>query len=189
MPAFPGQPVIFQAIDRLAMQIVSALNSLFGIQYSKDADFYIYEADQVTGATDALGTTYNQVIQVGQEGDFVATRLQANARINSNGIVIDLMGVQGTTGAGLPDAPFLLQITDTSTARQLSNIPVDASIAFSGYGGLPGVWPRPKLFNRNSNIQLRFTSLKVPTSAWTYRICLVGWRIYDANALNLTSPR
>lgn len=187
MPSAEG--ILLRAVDRLAFRILGALNRIFAVQYSKDSDFYIYEASFVTGASDAIGTNYQGAILVGQEGDFVATRVQCGTRVNADGIVIGTASVQATIQAGdLPDAPFTILITDTSSARQLMNEAVDAQLCFGTHGGLPGVWPRAKLFNRNSSIGLRLTSLKLPSSAWTHRVAFLGWRIYDARALDLTSP-
>lgn len=175
------------AFAHMADRIVDAMQRLFGFQYTRNAEHYIYHATVQTGATDAIGTQYNQAIRVTQEADFVATRLNAIARIASTGVVLGISSANAGAAGDFPDAPFLLQITDGSTDRQLHSAPVDTLAAYGTYGGLPGIWARPRLFARNTTISLSLTSLKLPTSAWDYRIEMLGWKIYDAQALDLTS--
>jgi len=189
MSAIPGgrPSALVAAFDRLAGRIVGALQSLFGFQYSRNAEHYIYGVTVATGATDALGTVYNTAIRITQEADFVATRLNGNARINTTGILIGMSSANGGSGGDLPDMPVTLQIIDGSTDRQLHNQSIDVALAYGTIGGLPGVWARPRLFARNTVISLALTSLKVPLAAWDYRIVFIGWKIYDAQALDLTS--
>lgn len=183
----PPKGGLVGAFDHLAGRIVRALQQLFGFQYSRNAEHYIYTATVTSGATDAIGTQYNTAVRVTQEADFVCTRLNLNARIVSTGVLIGMSSANAGVGGDLPDAPALLQITDGSTDRQLHSAPVDAALAYGTIGGLPGIWARPRLFARNTTISLALTSLKLPTSAWVYRATFIGWKIYDAQALDLTS--
>lgn len=191
MSAIPGggrPSALVAAFDRLAGRIVQALQSLFGFQYSRNAEHYIYGVTVATnGATDAIGTIYNTAIRITQEADFVATRLNGNARINGTGILIGGSSANGGAAGDMPDMPVTLQIIDGSTDRQLHSQAIDVALAYGTFGGLPGVWARPRLFARNTVISLALTSLKLPTAAWDYRIVFIGWKIYDAQALDLTS--
>lgn len=182
----PPKGGLVGAFDHLAGKIVRALQQLFGFQYSRNAEHYIYTASVVTGATDAIGTQYQTAIRVTQEADFVCTRLNGNARL-ATGVLIGMSSANAGVGGDLPDMPTLMQITDGSTDRQLHSAPVDVALAYGTIGGLPGIWARPRLFARNTTISIALTSLKLPTAAWTYRIVLIGWKIYDAQALDLTS--
>lgn len=181
-----AEPII-QAFDRLASRIVDAMHRLFGFQYSRNAEHYVYHTSITTGATDAIGTAYTGAIRVTQEADFICTRLNANARISSTGVLLGMSSANAGAAGDNPDAPFLLLITDGSTDRQLSSEAVDTALAYGTQGGLPGVWARPRLFARNTTITLRLTSLKLPTSAWVYRIAMIGWKVYDAKSLDNTS--
>lgn len=180
--------VILQGLDMVAGKIVRSLNQLFGFQYSRNAEHYVYQAQVTTGTADARGTTYNTAIRVTQEADFIATRLNATARVQGSGALIGISAAAAAAG-DLPDVPYTLLITDGSTDRQLSNNPVDLFGTYGTWGGLPGVWARPRLFARNSTISLQLTSLKaVPAvTIWDVRIQLIGWKVYDASALDLTS--
>lgn len=184
---------VLQGMSLLGDRLTKKLHELFGLQYARNAEHYIYEVTQTTGTADAAGTTYNAAIRITQEADFVATRLQITTRIVSvgTGVVGALVGVSNNqqVAGDWPDAPLTLQIVDGSTDRQLHSESIDAFGAYGTQGGLPGVWARPRLFARNTTLSLRLTSLKaVPASTvWAYRIQLIGWKIYDARALDLTT--
>lgn len=180
---------LVQAMDLLARRIVGKLHDLFGFQYSRNAEHYVYHTTVVTGSTDPVGTVYNTAIRVTQEADFIATRLNATARVTTTGVVVGISGT-GAVAGDLPDVPLTILITDGSTDRQLSSEAVDLFAVYGTWGGLPGIWARPRLFARNTTISLQLTSLKaVPSGTHTYRIGIIGWKIYDAAALDLTSRR
>lgn len=193
-PPSNSQRAFLAGLHILAREITKTLQGLFGFQYSRNAEHYIYGATVVSGDADAIGTVYNTSIRVTQEADFIATRLNASTRISTSGtgsLVGALLGASINTAAAgdLPDVPATLQIIDGSTDRQLHSEDVDLFAAYGTWGGLPGVWARPRLFARNTTISLRLTSLKtVPASTnWTYRLVMIGWKIYDSTALDLTS--
>lgn len=195
-PQFALARAIVRGFDNVAKTVTNALQGLFGFQYSKNVEHYVYQVTQATGTADATGSTYSTGIAITQEADFVCTRLNTSTRISTSGtaaLVGSLVGVSNSASVAgdMPDAPFTLLITDGGSDRQLSNEAVDAFPVYGTQGGLPGVWARPRLFGRNSRIGLRLTSLKpVPAStAWTYRIALIGWKIYDATSLDLTSRK
>lgn len=181
-----GNPLLV-AFDRLARQIVGALHQLFGFQYSRNAEHYIYTASAQAVTGDAVGTIYNTSVRITQEADFVCTRLNGNTRINSTGVLIGMSSPNAGAAGDMPDAPYTLLITDGSTDRQLSSQAVDVALAYGTFGGLPGVWARPRLFARNTVISLQLANLKDPNATWDHRLVFIGWKIYDAKALDLTS--
>jgi hypothetical protein len=185
-----GGGLLLRGLDSLAAKILAGLHQLLGFQYSRNAEHYVFSATQITGTADVAGTTYNTAIRVTQEADFVCTRLNCGTRISSTTGAGNVIGLSAAAAAAgdFPDAPFSLLITDGSSDRQLSNEAVDAMLAYGTYGGLPGVWARPRIFPRNSTIQLRLTSFKaVPASViWTHRLVFIGWKIYEAQALDNT---
>lgn len=204
MPPAPGNNgpmgalarAVLNGFDKVAKRITDTLQGLFGFQYARNVEHYVYETTQATGTNDAAGTTYNTGFTVTQEADFVCTRLNCTARISTSGTAANIgtmIGISGSAAVAgdLPDAPFTLLITDGGSDRQLSNEAVDAFGAYGTWGGLPGVWARPRLFGRNSRVAYRLTSLKlVPASvAWTYRIIAIGWKVYDAQSLDLTTRK
>lgn len=195
-PQFALARAIVRGFDNVAKKITDVLQGLFGFQYSKNVEHYILQLTQVSGTNDAAGTVYNNGFSVTQEADFVCTRLNVSARVSTSGSPATVGALIGTstsapTAGDMPDAPITLLITDGGSDRQISNEAVDAFAAYGQQGGLPGVWARPRLFGRNSRIGLRMTSLKlVPASTqWTYRILMIGWKIYDAASLDLTTRK
>lgn len=189
-PGSSGGGLLLKGLDRLASRILVGLNQLFGFQYSRNAEHYVFSATQITGSADAAGTSYNTAVRVTQEADFVATRLNCGTRINSGTGTGNVIGLSTNAAAAgdFPDAPFSLLITDGSTDRQLSNEAVDAMLAYGTYGGLPGVWARPRVFARNSTISLRLVSFKAvaASTTWAHRLHFIGWKVYDVAALDNT---
>lgn len=186
---------VIQGLDRVAARLVGSLNKLFGFQYTRNAEHYVYHLTVVSGTADAVGATFSSAVRVTQEADFVCTRLNASTRVSTAGTgtvgcPIGLSNTQNVAG-DWPDVPYTILITDGGTDRQLSNEAVDFMSTYGTQGGLPGVWARPRLFARNSIISVRLTSLKtIPASTvWTTRLAFIGWKIYDATALDLTSKR
>lgn len=190
--------LVIQAFDRLAFQIIEALHRLFGFQYSKNNEFYIYQDDVDTTTQATAGALYTSSVRMTQESDFVCTRVNCFARrfhedtpTNAGHGGIIGMSAQTPAAGDAPDAPFLIQLTDGSTDRILMNTPVDAALAFGTWGSLPGIWPKPRLFARNSNIGIQYTLQKsIPEYFyWTLYCQFIGWKIFDLDAQNLTSRR
>lgn len=173
----------------MAREITGTLHELFGFQFSTNAEHYVYRHRVTTGSTDAIGTIYNGTLQITNESDFVCTRLNGLARRVDTGQVIGISSANTAAAGDFPDAPFDLQIIDGGKDRQLHSNALDFLAAYGTYGGLPGVWGRPRLFARNTTINLILTSLKLPTTAWRYELTFIGWKIYDMSALDLTSRR
>lgn len=178
---------MIREIGFLAKAVTDTLHELFGFQFSTNAEHFVYRARITSGATDAIGTQYNQVLQITNDSDFVCTRLNGVARLVSTGVVIGMSSAAGSAAGDLPDLPLDIQIIDAGKDRQLHNNPVDFIAAYGTYGGLPGIWGRPRLFARNTTIQIQATSLKLPSSAIRYELAMIGWKIYDMGALDLTS--
>lgn len=170
----------------MAQEITGTLHELFGFQFSTNAEHYVYRRRVTTGATDAIGTVYNRVLQITNDADFVCTRLNGTARRVDTGVVIGVSNANTSAAGDLPDAPFDIQIIDAGKDRQLHNEPVDFLSVYGTFGGLPGIWGRPRLFERNTTINVILTSLKLPTVIWRYELAFIGWKIYDMSALNLT---
>lgn len=187
----PNPGFFVDLIDRLAGQIVQAIHQIFGFQYSRNSEHYIYQRTIATVASDALGTVYNDSIRITQEADFVCSRLNCNVRNSVGGILISQAGatMAGVAATGdRADFPYTLLITDGSTDRQLSNEPVDGLLCFGIMGGLPGLWARPRLFARNTVLSLRLTSLRANGNFISHiRVAFIGFKIYDARSLDLTA--
>ena len=178
--------IIIAGMDRLASRIVNSIHAIFGVQYSRNQEFYIYPIEFAGAVDEAVGTQHAGSIRITQEADFVCARVQVGTR-DSDGNIVTSSGAAGD----LPDAPFTLELVDGSTDRALQNAPVDAEVAYSPFGGYPGEWPKARLFSRNGNLQVKIQTLKKPPSgkSFNHKVYFIGWKIYDANALDLTTRR
>ena len=119
-----------------------------------------------SGAAIPAGATVIANVRITQEADFVAEAVVADA---------------APIGAD-----FSVQVFDNATNRALSNVPIRVA-------NLAGTAQRirrikPRLFRRNSDLTLTFTNTGVnPITAlqWVFQ----GYKIFDANALNLNNPQ
>ena len=126
-------------------------------------DFYVYEA--LTTAI-AVGASTNDVIAIEADSDFICQKLTYEA---------DLAGVAQLSGTRIiPNVS--VQITDTGSGRQLMQNPIPIPSIF-GSGELPFILPNPRLFMRNSTLQVAFTSFEAAATP-TIRLSFVGYKIY-----------
>lgn len=126
-------------------------------------DFYIYEAQTVALAA---GGNANDTINIEADSDFILQKLTFEA---------DLAGVAQLQSTQIfPNVT--VQLTDTGSGRQLMQdaIPITS---FFGIGMVPFILPNPRLFMRNSTIQVAFTSFEAAVTP-TIRLAFIGYKIY-----------
>jgi hypothetical protein len=73
------------------------------------------------------------------------------------------------------NAPFLVNITDSGSGRQFSNIDTHIDNWF-GSGEWPFIWSVPQVFDPNSNVTMRVQNL-VATS-FNVRCAFVGYKVF-----------
>jgi hypothetical protein len=73
------------------------------------------------------------------------------------------------------NAPFLVNITDSGSGRQFSNIDTHIDNWF-GQADLPFVWPVPQVFDPNSNVTMRLQNL-VATN-FNVRCAFIGYKVF-----------
>ena len=126
-------------------------------------DFYIYEA--VVAAL-GVGLSANDVINIEADSDFILQKLTFEA---------DIAGAAQTEATRIiPNV--LVQLTDTGSGRQLMQNPIPVS-SFFGIGAIPFILPNPRLFMRNSTIQIAFTSFEAAITP-DVRLAFIGYKIY-----------
>ena len=126
-------------------------------------DFYIYEAAVVAIAT---GASVNDVINIEADSDFILQKLTYSA---------DLAGVAQLESTRIvPNVT--VQIVDTGSGRQLMQNPIPIP-SFFGSGELPFILPNPRLFMRNSTIQIAFTSFEAAVTP-DIELAFIGYKIY-----------
>ena len=149
-----------------------------------------------------VGTRLTGSLRITQEADFICSKVNCESRWLASTTDASAVGSlylnEQTGGAaapdgGLQDVPFDIEITDGSTDRALQNAPVSARAVYGMHGGLPGIWAKPRMFARNSNIGVTLTMVRLAIAAnadsLRNRIYFLGYKIYDAASLDLTSRR
>lgn len=126
-------------------------------------DFYVYEAETIAIA---VGASTNDTISIEADSDFILQKLTYAA---------DIAGASQLEATRLvPNV--LLQITDTGSGRQLMQDPIPIP-SFFGTGQLPFILPNPRLFMRNSTIQVAFTSYEAAVTP-DVRLAFIGYKVY-----------
>jgi hypothetical protein len=73
------------------------------------------------------------------------------------------------------NAPFLVNITDSGSGRQFSNIDTHIDNWF-GQADLPFVWAVPQVFDPNSNVTMRLQNLD--TISYNVRTSFIGYKVF-----------
>lgn len=193
------QPPPAQQVDRtmfingLALRANQFVQDFFGLVFTENFEHFIYHVRIPSASADAntpAGTTLQAGLRISSESHFICTAIQVGARIGSaHGTAADRGRVVtgpavGPTSGDLPDAPFLLQITDGGSDRLIHNEPVDAGLAYSTAGRSQIPLARPRKFQANSNITITAILLKQVQNAagaaciWDLRVQLFGYKLY-----------
>ena len=69
-----------------------------------------------------------------------------------------------------------IQLIDSGSGRQLMQNPIPVS-SFMGDGQLPFILPNPRLFLRNSTIQIAFTNFDAAIT-YNIRLAFIGYKTY-----------
>lgn len=195
---------LIQAVDRLATKVVGELHNLFGFSYSRATEHFVYQLTIPSSTTTppaavAAGSVLRGSLRITDEADFVATRIAVTARLNVDGAGVNQVGALAAAddidtsvspGDCLVDPSCLIRMTASSSDRNLSNEPIDIYAAY-GTAGDGGVLTRPRLFGRSTTLAVELTSLQAIAAGQRvdWRVVLSGWKIYAADALNLTRRR
>lgn len=73
------------------------------------------------------------------------------------------------------NAPFLVNITDSGSGRQFSNIDTHIDNWF-GSGEWPFIWAVPQVFDPNSNVTMRVQNLS--TTSMNLRCAFIGYKVF-----------
>jgi hypothetical protein len=134
-------------------------------------DIYIYEAQALTLA--ASGTT-TDTIQIEADSSFILQKLTHHTQAPAATALA--ASALGLVASQVIVPPVAIVITDTGSGRQLMPGPIPIPSLF-GVGGLPFILPNPRLFMRNSTIQIAFTNLDA-TNAYSVRLAFIGYKVY-----------
>ena len=126
-------------------------------------DFFIYTSEALAIA--AAGNA-NDIINIEADSDFFLQKFAYEADIAAAAFVLN------TT----PIPLITIQLIDSGSGRQLMNNPVPVS-SFMGNGQLPFILPNPRLFLRNSTIQIAYANFDAAVT-YNIRLAFIGYKIY-----------
>jgi hypothetical protein len=142
-----------------------------GSYVAERKDFYVYEAQCTALAASAQST---DTIQIEADSNFILQKFAYHCQAPAATML-------AASALGLVEAqriipPVAIQLIDTGSGRQLMQNPIPIPSLF-GNGQLPFILPNPRMFLRNSTIQVAFTNLDV-TNAYTVRLAFIGFKVY-----------
>lgn len=147
-----------------------------GMQFHTEVFFLAVDAiAAAAGAALAAGATRIVSLRISQEADFVVEKIMEFSADDADAVTPQAAG-------------YRVQIFDNATNRALSNLPVPKSCA-AGTAQRP-MLIKPRLFRRNSDVSLIFTADTFNAAALDRLFfVMMGYKIFDPNALNLNSPQ
>lgn len=162
-----------QMIDgRVKAGIQSAMNSGLGqvpnaeVVDNTRRDFYVYEARTTLGTPIPVAGSQNDVINIEADSDFILQKLSYQADI----------AAAAFTDSTRPIPNVTVQLIDTGSGRQLMQNPIPIP-SFFGTGQLPFILSNPRLFMRNSTIQVAFTNFDAAI-AYNIQLAFIGYKVY-----------
>ncbi len=128
-------------------------------------DFYTYEAEALGLVA---GAAANDIITIEADSNFVLQKLNYIADIAAAAFTDDTRPIPLVT----------IQLTDTGSGRNLMSNPIPIPSLF-GTGQLPFILPNPRVFLRNSTIQVAFVNFDA-AAAYNVRLAFIGYKIYTS---------
>jgi hypothetical protein len=131
---------------------------------AKRRDFYTYEAQAL-----ALGVAapITDTIQIEADSNFILQKLSAFADLAAAAQLESTRIIPLVT----------VQLTDTGSGRNLMSNPIPIPSLF-GTGALPFVLQNPRIFMRNTTIQVVFTNFSAATT-YNLRLAFIGYKVYS----------
>lgn len=145
-----------------------------GTYLAERRDFYVYEASTTPGTPIPVSAQQTDTIQIEADSNFILQKLAYHCQAPAGTAL-------AASALGLVEAqriipPVALQLIDTGSGRQLMQNPIPIPSLF-GNGTLPFILPNPRMFMRNSTIQVIFTNLDA-TNTYTVRLAFIGYKVY-----------
>jgi hypothetical protein len=126
-------------------------------------DFYIYESESLALVS---GGNSNDIINIEADSDFILQKFAYQADIAAAAFT------QNTKPLPL----ITIQLIDSGSGRQLMQNPVPVT-SFMGDGQLPFILPNPRLFLRNSTIQVAYNNFDAAVT-YNIRLSFIGYKVY-----------
>lgn len=177
--SIPIVEALLMGFKHVAGSIGNQLNELFGVNLNRDEEFFYLDFAAtplrvVAGAVDTVGT-----MTVGTEGDFVAVALLTQAATVATPPVIQPNGIRFNIRDGGTGRDFMRNKQPLTFGGQgLAVYPASAAAIFL---------PKPRFFARTTQVFFRFDN--VQGADLDVDAAFLGYRIFDANQLDLTRAR
>jgi len=175
----PIVQALLAGFKHMSGSVVNALTELLGVNLNRDEEFFYLDfavtpLRVVAAAIDTLGT-----MTVGTEGDFVGVALLAQAATVAAPPVIQPNGIRFTIRDGGTGREFMRNKQPLTFGGQgMATYPASAAALFL---------PKPRFFARTSQVFFRFDN--VQGADLDVDVVFMGYRILDANQLDLTRAR
>jgi hypothetical protein len=160
---------IFDAIAHRLSSSMATAKKLFNLS------FFTFNIEYLP-ATLSTFTSGSFIVQ--NDSAFVLCKTSYIATLTDNITPITAVTVPApaaTILAAHESAPFLVNITDSGSGRQFSNVDTHIDNWF-GSGEWPFMWSVPQVFDPNSNVTMRIQNL-VATS-YNVRCAFVGYKVF-----------
>lgn len=178
-PAIPIVNALLSGFKYMSADIMNGLTELLGVNLDRDEEFFMldFQATPLLVAAGALAV--QGTMTVGTEGDFVAVAAMCQAATVA-------------TPPVLQDQAVRLTIRDGGTSREFMRNAQPLGFFGQGVTGRPAsasalVLSKPRFFARTTQVQFRFDS--VAAANVNVDFVFFGYRIFDANQLDLTRAR
>jgi hypothetical protein len=146
----------------------------------KRRDFYIYESEAISLAA---GTNATDTIQIEADSNFILQKLTQFSVPSADSAAVfpdltddTIVFPVGLTNMQTVKPAVALQLIDTGSGRQLMQNPIPIP-SFFGTGEMPFILPNPRLFVRNSTIQVAYTNFDT-VNDYDVRLAFIGYKVY-----------
>ena len=170
---------LLKGFKHMSVSITNEMNELLGVNLDRDEE--VFYLDAAVSPTRVLGAAVDTLstFTVGTEGDFVAVAIMAQAATVATPPVPVENGIRFT-------------IRDGGTGRDLLRTKQPLGFAGQGVVGRPAsasplFLPKPRFFGRTTQVFVRFDN--VQGADLDVDFVFFGYRIFDANQLDLTRAR
>jgi len=175
----PTVNALLMGFKHMSGTILNQLTELFGVNLNRDEEFFYLDFQTtplrvLNGAIDTVGT-----MTVGTEGDFVAVALMMQAASVATPPVIQPNAIRFSIRDGGTGREFMRnKQPGTFGGQGLAVYPASAAAIFL---------PKPRFFARTTQVFFRFDN--VNGADVDVDCVFMGYRIFDANQLDLTRAR
>lgn len=164
-------------IDQVMNVIANRLSrGLSKVRREFNLSFFTFNIEYLPAT---LNTFTNGSFIVQNDSAFVLTRTSYVATLTDNITPVNAVTIPAPATTLLAygvSAPFLVNIVDSGSGRQFSNIDTHIDNWF-GDAQEPFFWPSPQVLDPNSNVTMRIQNLST-TISYNVRCAFIGYKVF-----------